>query len=227
MYARRVDNRTLRFGVSGKLIRNSLVMFDRETGTLWSHLTGEAIEGPLKGRTLEIVISDRTSWGVWRQRHPSTEILRTDSFEDPYRGYYAGSDTGVTSTRHNDGRLGAKEKVIGVRLAGAVKAYAFSALARQRVVDDEVGGVPIVIIFDGATESGAVYRRDPGGTLLTFSAGAGALLMRDAETSSTWDGIAGRATDGKLAGTSLEQVPITYSFWFGWADFYPQTTVYR
>jgi Protein of unknown function (DUF3179) len=51
--------------------------------------------------------------------------------------------------------------------------------------------------------------------------------MRDAETSSTWDGIAGRATDGKLAWTPLEQVPITYSFWFGCADFYPQTTVYR
>ena len=45
MYARKVDNRTLTFGVSGLLVRNSLVMYDRETGSLWSHLSGKALDG--------------------------------------------------------------------------------------------------------------------------------------------------------------------------------------
>src|SRR5215469_2149013 len=81
-------------------------MFDRETNTLWSHLTGEAIEGPLKGRMLEIIISDRSTWGVWRQRYPSAQIMRTDTTDDPYLSYYAAQDTGISSTRHQDGRLG-------------------------------------------------------------------------------------------------------------------------
>ena len=51
--------------------------------------------------------------------------------------------------------------------------------------------------------------------------------MRDRETGSTWDGLSGRATAGTDSGMELEQVPITYSFWFGWVDFYPNTEVYR
>jgi hypothetical protein len=66
VYAREVNGKTLTFGVSGKLIRNSLVMFDRETGTLWSHLTGEALDGPLIGNDLKQVLSEQTTWGRWR-----------------------------------------------------------------------------------------------------------------------------------------------------------------
>jgi uncharacterized protein DUF3179 len=108
-----------------------------------------------------------------------------------------------------------------------VKAYSFTALARDRVVNDIVGGVPLVIVFDGLSFSGAVYRRDPGGTLLSFAPGQSALSMVDSQTGSTWDGLSGRATAGADAGVELEQVPITYSFWFGWADFYPDTEVYK
>ncbi len=119
-----------------------------------------------------------------------------------------------------------KERVIGVRIGGEVKAYSFKALTRARVVDDTVGGVSLVVVFDGPSESGAVYRRDQGSRLLTFGPAAGALSMQDSETSSTWDGLSGRATAGPLAGTQLEQIAITYSFWFGWVDFYPNTGVY-
>src|SRR5262249_14598921 len=117
-------------------------MFDRETNTLWSHLTGEAIEGPLKGRMLEIIISDRSTWGVWRQRYPSAQIIRTDPPAALYPSYASAQDTGIPPPRHQDGRLGPKERVVGVRLAGAVKAYAFNGLQRERVVNDEVGGTP-------------------------------------------------------------------------------------
>ena len=51
--------------------------------------------------------------------------------------------------------------------------------------------------------------------------------MVDRDTGSSWDGLAGKAITGLSSGTQLDQVPITYSFWFGWADFYPNTTVYK
>ena len=50
-----MNGQVLDFGVSGKLIMNALVMFDRETGTLWSHFLSQAISGPLKGTKLENV----------------------------------------------------------------------------------------------------------------------------------------------------------------------------
>ncbi len=230
MYARDVNGRTLTFGVSGKLIRNSLVMFDRETGTLWSHLTGEALEGPLVGQHLQQVLSEQTSWARWRAEHPKTLMLDVDPSDlrfDPYQTYYGAPDAGVIGRKRADGRLPVKEKVIGVRLGGEVKAYSFTALARDRVVNDTVGGAPLVLVFDGLSQSGAVYRRDPGGALLRFSPGPNSLSMLDDATGSTWDGLSGKATTGADAGMELEQVPITYSFWFGWVDFYPNTEVYK
>jgi len=230
VYARDVNGKTLTFGVSGKLIRNSLVMFDRETGTLWSHLTGEALDGPLVGNHLKQVLAEQTTWGRWRAERPQTLMLDVDPSDvrfDPYQTYYGAPDPGVVGRKRADDRLRVKEKVIGVRLNGEVRAYSFTALARDRVVNDTVGGVPLVVVFDGLTFSGAVYRSDPGGSLLTFVPGPTSLSMRDKETESTWDGLSGKATTGTDAGMELEQVPITYSFWFGWVDFYPNTGVYR
>ncbi len=230
MYARKVEGRTLTFGVSGKLVRNSLIMFDRQTGSLWSHLTGDAIAGPLQGEHLELIPARQTTWKLWRKEWPGSLMLKVDPSEargDPYSGYYQDGSSGVLGRKHPaDNRLPDKEKVIGVRLDGRVKAYAFSALARDRVVNDEVGGVPIVLVFDSNSESGAVYRRDPGGKLLDFQPGDSPLGMRDIETGSSWNGLGGEATGGSLSGTTLEDVPITYSFWFGWSDFYPGTEVY-
>jgi hypothetical protein len=166
VYARDVNGKTLTFGVSGKLIRNSLVMFDRETGTLWSHLTGEALEGPLVGQHLQQVLSEQTTWGRWRAEHPKTLMLDvgdpTNVEFDPYHNYYRLPDAGILGRKRADDRMPVKEKVIGVRLGGAIKAYSFTALARDRVVNDLVGDAPLVVIFDGSTQSGAVYRRDPG-----------------------------------------------------------------
>ena len=42
VYERTVAGRTLTFGVSGMLYRDALVMYDRETDTLWSHVDGRA-----------------------------------------------------------------------------------------------------------------------------------------------------------------------------------------
>jgi hypothetical protein len=228
VYAREVEGRTLTFGVSGKLVRNSLVMFDRQTGSLWSHLTGESISGPLNGKRLQQLSSSQTTWGLWLKEHPNTVLLQADrsDVQDPYQSYYSGSDTGIISVKRTDNRLPAKERIVGIRLGGEVKAYDFSALARDRVVNDQVGGTPLVIVFDGGSESGAVYRSDPGGTLLKFSPAKGVLQMTEAG-GSVWDGLTGAALSGPLAGQVLEPVPITYSFWFGWADFYPNTEVYR
>ena len=216
--------------MSGKLIRNSLVMFDRETGTLWSHLTGEALEGPLAGHHLTQLLSEQTTWGRWRSEHPRTLMLDVDPVEvnsDPYQDYYTGPDAGVVGRKRADDRLPLKEKVVGVRLGDKVKAYSFTALSRDRVVNDVVGGVPIAVVFDPTSSSGAVYRRDHGGTILTFTPGSTPFSLTDTETGSTWDGLSGTATAGPDAGMELVQVPITYGFWFGWVDFYPNTEVYK
>ena len=67
MYSRKVSGKTLTFGVSGKLWKNALIMYDRETKTLWSHLTGEAVYGPMQGEKLTMLSSvPKVKWKDWK-----------------------------------------------------------------------------------------------------------------------------------------------------------------
>ena len=72
MYSREIEGQELTFGVSGKLIMNVLVMFDRETNSLWSQLLGEAVEGPFKDTRLDFVPAVHAKWSEWKEQHPDT-----------------------------------------------------------------------------------------------------------------------------------------------------------
>ena len=110
------------FGVSGKLIRNVLVMYDKETGTLWSQLLGEAVSGELVGTKLEFLPAVLTTWASWREMHPDTLAIRKGFFgkKDPYLNYYYSQDAGVIGATNLDERLETKEFVIGIELGDLV-----------------------------------------------------------------------------------------------------------
>src|SRR5262249_33252229 len=83
VYYRRVRGRDLSFAVSGKLWNNAMVMYDKETQSLWSQFTGEAIHGKLKGARLEPVLGARVvSWSAWKSLHPQTAALTVKGIQD-------------------------------------------------------------------------------------------------------------------------------------------------
>ncbi len=226
MYARTVNGKVLTFGVSGKLVRNSLVMFDHETMSLWSHLTGSAIRGPLSGSRLTVLPATQTSWGAWKAAYPATRVLPHDyrGQTDQYESYYAGGDAGILGRKRADSRLSTKALVIGVRVMGRPKAYALDSLVKAQVVNDTFESLALVLLATG-NESASVYERTQGGQTLTFEAVGS--TIRDHETGSTWDPVTGKATAGSLASQTLTPVPATTSFWFGWFDFFPETDLYK
>ena len=223
-----IEGNEYTFGVSGKLIRNVLVMYDRETDSLWSQLLGEAVAGPLQGTKLDFLPSWHTTWEDWKKTYPDTLALRKgySGNLDVYNGYYNSNDAGVLGEVVSDGRLYVKEFVIGVENNGEAVAYPFSVLNEEAIVNDTVGGKPVLVVFDTDAASGIVYDRNINGQVLTFIPDEGLRRIKDQETGSTWDGKSGLAVDGPLAGKSLERVKSTRSFWFGWKDFYPDTLIY-
>ncbi len=239
MYAREFNGETLTFGVSGKLYANSLIMYDHQTESLWSHLTGEAITGPKKGTRLRVLPAMQTSWKVWKQLHPDTLVIAKsksphfrDYSRDPYEGYYYSSQTGVIRTLRDDKRLNPKEYIIGVRLEEKAKAYPFSLLNTQPVINDTWQGTPLLIVFHKESATGMVFQRSIDGKVLSFNLvgdmkeGGDSLLLQDTETGSRWSGWTGQAIEGPLKGRTLSQIPVTYAFWFGWKDFYPETAIF-
>jgi hypothetical protein len=227
VYSRIIDGNEYTFGVSGKLIMNVLVMYDRQTGTLWSQLLGEAVQGDLQGTKLEFLPSLQTTWADWKTQNPNTLALRkgySGAF-DPYNSYYASGQTGVIGEATRDDRLYVKEFVIGVEHNGDAVAFPFSVLNKEPVVNHDVGGEPVLVVFNTETGTGVVYNRNIDGQLLTFFQRED-LMIIDAETGTLWNGLTGEALEGPLAGQVLTRVKSTSSFWFGWKDWYTDSEIY-
>lgn len=205
-------------------------MYDRETGSLWSQLIGQSVEGHFEGAELNIMPSVQTTWDLWVSANPRSLVMdRGDRREaDPYRRYYADSSTGIHGETRRDDRLDAKALVLGVTVAGTSKAYPFAVLDRTPIVNDVFNKVPLLVTFDRSSDTASVFSPTLRGDRLTFSVVNGALRlsMRDAETGSLWDPLTGVALEGPLAGTRLERVASHYEFWFAWKDYRPETELY-
>jgi hypothetical protein len=241
-FDRMIRRRILTFGVSGYLYHANQVLFDRETGSLWSQLLGGAVTGPLRGTKLTDVPVVETTWGEWLAAHPRTLVLsiRRDSraqdflrpisyasyrgaeeSDDPYESYnqkvtyyFSRVVRGVV-----DG-----SRVLGVVARGRAKAYPLTVLARRRAFDDAVGGEAVLVTYDDRALVGSVFSRRLGGRALRFWFTHARLV--DRETGTRWS-LDGRALAGPLAGTALVRLPSTMLFWFAWRAFHPATAIAR
>ena len=50
--------------------------------------------------------------------------------------------------------------------------------------------------------------------------------IKGKETDTLWNAVTGRAIEGPILNKSLDKLPFTPAFWFGWKDNYPDTLVY-
>jgi hypothetical protein len=237
-FIRQINGTAVQFGTSGKLYNNNLVMYDRLTKSLWSEIWGEAIAGSMTGQTLQRVPIDVTTWGAWKNLHPNTLVLSMqtgftrDYSDDPYGNYYYTSGV-YFPLSHLDGRLPPKTVVLGVTVGASFKAYRLNSpwgqgaiaytLANQTspLLTDSVGGRPVLV-----WESGQVVRFfNPlvNGVQLTFKTINGNIV--DSETHTAWN-FDGTGVSGPLKGQSMTRYVSETAFWFAWAVFYPDTTIY-
>jgi hypothetical protein len=165
----------LSFGVSGLLYNSDVLMYDRQTESLWSQILATAVAGPMVGAELDMLPVTHTTWRHWREMHPQTQVLSIDTghsrsyYRDPYRGY---ADTSriwfpVTS---RDSRLDEKTVVVGLEIDGVFKAYPIELLPEARTeVRDAVGGSELTISYDREAAS-AEIRDSAGNVIPTFTA---------------------------------------------------------
>ena len=232
MYARDVGGERLDFGVSGKLVLNALVMFDRQTETLWSQFLGRALEGPLAGTELTPLPATLMRWGRWRALHPDTTALDQGRVViDAYSNYYLRPDAGVIGERNRDDRLFPKTLVLGLTLPEGRKAYAHHHLADAPALNDRVGGQPVLVAWDGEARAAAAFDPAVDGRVLAFDAAEpgpdGEARLRDRETGTLWRALTGEALEGELAGRRLERLPAFAVFWFAWSDYFPDTLLHE
>lgn len=151
------------FGVSGLLYNSDVLLFDRQTESLWSQLLGRAIAGPLMGTELELIPLRHTTWRAWQEEHPNSQVLSMQTgysrnyIGTAYRGYDK-SRSVMFPVSHRDRRYHPKEQVIGIEVDRQFKAYPFVELARTSgMIHDTVNGRRIKVLFDAENASAVVF----------------------------------------------------------------------
>jgi hypothetical protein len=212
VYTREVDGRTLRFGVSGMLWRENLVMYDLETDSWWSQATGRAIRGDLEGRQLDPVPSLMVSWRAWRERHPDTLVLKKSTPRDQtdaYARYHAGGNFGVTGRlRRGASAVPDKARVLGFRLGESAFAVRLDQLPDTGVLIHEIAGATVVVAAAADRSGARVYRAGPHAFEVRLGQGRQSALV-DRATGTRWEPFNGTAVEGALAGERLEELPTT------------------
>jgi hypothetical protein len=164
-------------------------MIDRQTGSIWTHLEGKAIEGPMTGASLTMLPMPQMTWGDWQQSIPETFVLSDDT---AYSGWYtpvqiAQYDRG--EDLYGDNRLPANSLVVGVEENGAYLGHPIDVVqGAGGVVNDLLGEEPVVVFYNDESQTGLAYSRRLNGQVLEFFNGPSeGFDPRDRDTGSIWN----------------------------------------
>jgi Protein of unknown function (DUF3179) len=126
----------------------------------------------------------------------------------------------------SDARLGPAEPVVAVTVSGAARAYPVRYLLYHEVVNDVVGGVPVVVTYCPLCDSAASFSRRVRGRNLVFGVSGqleyANLRMFDRQTLSRWQQITGVAVAGPLKGARLRALPSAVVSWASWRAAHPE-----
>jgi len=211
-----VDGRSETFRLVGMDHFNAMFE-DATTHSWWRQANGEAIAGPSKGKALTEIPSRQVTLAEWLREHPSSLIMQADSgLKEHYSkdfDYETGKSrkslTGTDTVSWHD-----KAWVVGITVNGQSKAYDWNRLRRERVINDVIGGQPIVLALASDTTSYAAFLRP--------NPGAKFIVRNDSLVA----GVASYAFNGTGANGTLEPVKASQEFWHSWRTFQPATARY-
>lgn len=206
------------FGVSGRLVNSNLIMYDRDTDTWQPQILAVGISGPHRGGALVERPIMWTSWGRWRDAHPETEVLSTETgfarnyTRDPYggynplSGYYEPDSRRMFPVMHEDERLPLKSVVLGARTPDVAIAVRKETLREVGRLELESGGTVFTAIHDAVLDTGYIFAGRTQAQASTDASGPNGV---------TWSG-----------GDALTPVNAFEAMWFAWAAFYPETALH-
>ena len=164
--------------------------------------------------------------------YPETRVLsvqsrngrQEDKSRDVYADYHASQRAGVSGMAYTDDRLPNKSLVIGVQVADTYRAYPLTLFAETSFIHDDVDGVPLLVFHDKDSFATAVFARTLEDTVLSFANGDNIGYFAQDDSGTRWNLITGKATADNR---KLERLPAVNIYWFAWARYHPETSIYR
>ena len=217
VYEPKVNDRMENFRLVGMDHFNAMFE-DATTKSWWRQESGEAIAGKLKGERLPEILSTQTSLHQWLQLHPNSLIMQPNESESAdyvsenyENGKSSGGLTGTDSLSWKD-----KSWVIGVKINHQSKAYDWNKLISQRIIHDNIGNIPVLLVLSSDNKSFFAFER--ASNIVKFR------LQNDT--------LFNNNQCYKVDGTAIENTPSLkrlsayQEFWHSWRTFNPDTKVY-
>ncbi|MFU8813073.1 MAG: DUF3179 domain-containing protein [Balneolaceae bacterium] len=243
-FDRRINGEVHEFGVSGMLRKSDMIMYDRNTESLWQQFSAEALVGEYTGEFLDVIPSQIISFAQFRENFPGAQVLSRDTGhrrnygQNPYVGYDDINSNPWALQESPTDRMKPMEKVLGVRVGDNTMTYPYSVTRERVVLQDDLGGKNLVIFHTegavSAMDRSTIHRsREDGSTGVFFREVDGQTLdfeyvngeIKDKQTGSTWS-VVGRATAGPMEGKQLETAIYGDYFAFAWLVFYPESPIF-
>jgi hypothetical protein len=199
-------------------------------GTLFDCLTGFAFDGPRKGERLTPIPTIETDWGPWLKANPGTVAYAMVSKFQPHSAPTSLLPASRGTRPDPDPRLDAEERVFGLSLGAASRAWPLRSFGeRPGLRNTTLGGTQAVILWDVRTRTAAAYAPETEGNspepvTLVADGGDPESPWVDKETGSRWS-VVGRAVSGPRKGQTLRWLPGVMVKWYAWATGYPETSL--
>ena len=226
------------FGVTGDLLFNNSILYDRISLSQWSQLLALCIDGPLKGKRLERIPVLWATWkGVRAAYNGKAEVLsratghKRTYGRDPYgsyqaKGTYYDNSRLVHPMPTLDTRLPAKKRILGIEQESIRGAVQVQEVKDNMLLNFTIGIVPMVALYDKDLDAVRVFDRRLDGdarNVLNFSFFENQFM--DEATKSQWT-PEGECTYGRYNGKRLTPVLAIDSMWFAWSAFHRQTMIF-
>jgi len=230
VFRRELEGRVLSMEVPG-VYNGTILLKDRETGTLWAPFSGKALEGPLAAKRLTRIPAALTRWSQWKARHPETGVVWGPAQARGGHGsWYEPGKWGIVAEmgatiQDWDSRLPENTLVYGLEARDAGRAYTLELLKERGLVNDTVKDMPVVVVARGEFEAAGFDRRLRD-RLLDFELSPevpGAII--DRQTRSNWS-AEGLALSGPLHGERLSRLEGHVVEWHVWAAYNPGTDIF-
>ena len=151
-FDRRLDGQVLEFGVSSLLHNSDLVMYDRQTDSLWQQITGASFAGKSRGSQLKSLPLAMAKWKDWQQENPDAGVLtvlqiKTDRYMKDAYGDYADSEKLYMPVSATDARLHPKRVIYAMEIGEQAIAIDGEWLAEQGLWSDDFNDQALVATY--------------------------------------------------------------------------------
>ncbi len=163
---------------------------------------------------------------VWATDFSQSSISPLDVTQGQVKDGIPTIDTPSFFSVADVGFLGDREPVVSVELNGDVRAYPLQILTWHEIVNDNIGGQPVVVTFCPLCNTALAFESVLDGQVLDFGVSGflrnSDLIMYDRQTETWWQQVTGEGIVGSLTGTKLTSVPAQIVAWQDFRDNFPE-----